>query len=37
MLLLSIPSIASTFILTLTYLIIATIKIIQLDKGKVKI
>lgn len=36
MLLLSIPSIASTFILTLTYLIIATIKIIQLDKGKVK-
>ena len=31
-----IPSIASTFILLLTYLIISTIKIIQLDKNKVK-
>ncbi len=31
-----IPSIASTFILLLTYLIISTIKIIQQDKNKVK-
>ena len=36
MLLASIPSIASALILVLTYLIIATIKIIQSDKDKVK-
>ena len=36
MLLTLIPSIASTFILLLTYLMISTIKIIQQDKNKVK-